>query len=138
LLHSDTAEGKLCAEVCKNALLSSIEISGRATRFLPFLENKIEIVCIEKLKMDDPKLFAAEGMKNLREIIEKKMEDVNPDYYLNITGGYKGAIPFLTALAAEIKRKRVIKLAYLFEDSPQILIADAFDLTSLCKGVLGQ
>jgi len=117
LLHSDTAEGRLCAEVIEATLPDYIK-----------LPPNIEIVTITGLQMNNPYNFLTVGIPNLMQAVEDRVKEFTVDYYLNITGGYKGSIPFLTVLAAELRESYEVYLVYLFEKAPEVLIRPAHNL----------
>jgi len=93
--------------------------------------DNVEIKIIEGLQVNDGKRFKSEGIKNLFRFIRSKIEDEGSSYdevILNITGGYKGTIPYLSLFGMlfqerEIKGKKVKPLIkYLYEDTKDILI----------------
>ncbi|MCD6101019.1 MAG: hypothetical protein J7K33_10615 [Candidatus Marinimicrobia bacterium] len=120
LLTSYTNTGVLCGEAIKEYVNSHCE-----------LKKKFEVVRCEKIEgVDDTKGkdFKNKGFRNLidkiNEIIDKvekeaQNEDVKIKIYLNITGGYKGLVPYST-LQAMIRSDKVA-LCYLFEKSPEII-----------------
>jgi putative CRISPR-associated protein (TIGR02619 family) len=100
LLSSDTINSRICAEVIKDVLDSSLDVH--------FTDNNI----IKGLQVKNRKSFAEDGMENLF----KRIEDITGGYYentiMNITGGYKAAIPLLT-IFSQINQ---IPSYYIFED----------------------
>jgi len=124
LLHSETADGKLCAEVTRDVLPDYIEIP----------QENIELVPIIGLRMDEPELFLDRGIPALLQAIEERAIANVPDYYLNITGGYKGAIPFLTVNAVALRRVKEFYLVYLFEKAPYVLIQPIDDMQGHLTG----
>jgi len=100
LLSSDTINSRICAEVIKDVLDGSLDVH--------FTDNNI----IRGLQVRDRKGFAEDGMENLF----KRIEDITGGYYgdtiMNITGGYKAAIPLLT-IFSQINQ---IPSYYIFED----------------------
>ncbi len=106
LLHSDTAEGKLCAEINK-------ELFG-----ICFSEINSKIFPIKGLNTKKADDFVSIGLNELlSKIWEIKDNNNCADCYLNITGGYKGSIPVLSILAKEMK----IPIVYLFENCNEII-----------------
>jgi putative CRISPR-associated protein (TIGR02619 family) len=108
LLYSDTALGRLAAEIIKE--------------FLPlyneFGKAEIEIKKIENLQIWDKDNFE-KGMKSL---INEIYEIANNGYYwnniiINITGGFKATIPYLTILA-QINN---CPLYYIFENTDSLM-----------------
>lgn len=77
--------------------------------------NAPDTTIIEGLQVKDADRFETEGFNNLLNIIEKYSEKGKT--ILNISGGYKAVIPFLT-LFAQLKE---IPLKYTYEDSEQLI-----------------
>ncbi len=103
LLASDTPSGRVAAEIVQSA--------GQAVwRDSAIFETR---VC-EGLDPERPDDFVNVGLANLRSIA-RQVDKENPgaEVVINITGGLKGGIPFLTVLAIELRRD----LVYLFEHS---------------------
>lgn len=111
LLHSDTAEGKLCAEVTAKIVQS--QISNR------IICTQVSIEKIEGLQVDDPEKFKVEGLKNLYAKV-KFFAKGSFDFYFNITGGFKGLIPYATSLAWDADHP--MDIVYLFERSQRIIL----------------
>ncbi len=114
LLTSDTNIGILCGEVIMEYVNSHCK-----------LKDKFEVVSCEKIEgVDDTrgKDFKDKGFRNLIDKINKIIDEVEnkvDKIYLNITGGYKGLVPYST-LQAMIRSDKVT-LCYLFENSPEII-----------------
>ena len=115
LLATDTLDGKFCAEVIKKVLESPkwCNIEG------PFTIKgfKTDVIQNENIAGD----FVNAGLNNLKEEVERILRSKTFDTrYFNITGGFKGIIPFATILAFEKK----MSLMYLYETSSDLIIID--------------
>lgn len=113
LLSSDTINSMTCAEVIKDVFDGSLDVH--------FTNNNI----ISGLQVKNRKSFAENGMENLF----KRIEDITGGYYgntiMNITGGYKAAIPLLT-IFSQINH---IPSYYIFEDSDVLMKIPLLPLT---------
>ena len=112
LFASDTSEG----------LLSACFLAEYLQEKGPFKHHigKVQVVCISSLGGDQKDSFQEKGLNNL---VEQTAELIGErigkrPLYLNITGGYKGALPYLTLLGMAFGN---IKLFYLFEFSRDIV-----------------
>ena len=105
LLSSNTISSRVCAEVIKDILDTSLDVH--------FTHNNI----IKGLQVINRKEFAEDGMENLF----KRIEDITGGYYedtiINITGGYKAVIPLLT-IFSQINH---IPSYYIFEDTDALM-----------------
>jgi len=105
LLSSDTISSRVCAEVIKDILDTSLDVH--------FTHNNI----IKGLQVINRKEFAEDGMENLF----KRIENITGGYYkdtiMNITGGYKAVIPLLT-IFSQINH---IPSYYIFEDTDALM-----------------
>lgn len=103
--------------------------------------DNVEIKIVEGLQIERGKEFASEGIKNLFTFVSDKIEDEGDIYdeiIFNITGGYKGTIPYLTLFGMlyqerEIKGKKIKPfIKYLYEKSKDIItlpnLPVAFDI----------
>ncbi|MDD3581430.1 MAG: putative CRISPR-associated protein [Desulfobacca sp.] len=109
LLHTDTAEGQLCAEVLKEVIEKT---SGNAA-----LADKVQFKRIDSLSAENPENFET-GLKKLQELVQtccKESPDSNKIF--NITGGYKGLIPYATLLAWDFN----MLVCYLYEQSKELI-----------------
>lgn len=70
---------------------------------------------VEGLQVKDADIFETQGFNNLLKIIEKYNEHNNT--ILNISGGYKALIPYLTLFG----QLREIPLKYIYEDSETLI-----------------
>jgi len=122
LLFSDTPEGTFCARA--NALYIQ--------KNLAICDYSKDIKKIDGLEVKEPQSFV-KGLENLISLLKQikdEAEDKGKEIVFNITGGYKGIIPFISFFA----KKRQIKLYYLYQDSdlieiPPNLIIKATDQT---------
>lgn len=123
LLASDTNEGLYCACFLAEYL----------TKIAPFKDNigKVIVEVIIDLGQGQGGYFQEQGLNNLVEQTAKligERQEKNP-LYLNITGGFKGALPYLTLLGLAFGEMEVF---YLFEFSPNLVwlpkIPVGFDL----------
>lgn len=117
LLHSDTVDGKLCAEV--NEIVLKSNIAGRV------ICGNVEIKKIDGLQVDDPEKFLNPGLKNLETAI-KSYSGGTQDYYLNVTGGFKGVLPYAALLAWD----NLMTVVYLFERSTGIIVIPSSTIIS--------
>ena len=112
LLASDTIASRLAAEILMNNKVVA-----------PVLGNNISVAfdaradVIKGLQVEDPKVFSNEGMTNLIRKIDEKAGGYWPSLAINITGGFKATLPYLTILA-QVKR---VPLYYNFEDTDALI-----------------
>lgn len=121
LLHSQTPEG----EVCAKALAENIRnTQGDAQLVDPSVKDCVSVSQIDGIKVDNPETFKTDGLKNLKKIVESFCG--NPvagnqpppnQRFFNITGGYKGLVPYATILAWDY----AMTLCYLYEQSDQLI-----------------
>lgn len=111
LLCSDTAICRIGAEFLRR-----------------FLEEKMKLnqvhgpIKIEGLVIDNPETFYYKGLKSLcklmiEEILNKITISKNHQVLLNITGGFKATIPYLTLFAMVYG----VSICYIFEDEDELL-----------------
>ena len=105
LLTSDTINSRICAEVIKDVLNDELE--------LHFPANNIN----KGLQVKNRESFAEDGMENLFKRIGKITEGKYGSTIMNITGGYKAAIPLLT-IFSQINH---IPAYYIFEDTDALM-----------------
>jgi len=110
LLYSDTALSRLGAEIIHKYL----------NEYKPYDELKDceikKIIKIEGLQVWDRSEFN-EGMVNLIQTIENISQGYWENVIINITGGYKATIPYLTILA-QVNR---CPIYYVFEDTDALI-----------------
>ncbi len=105
LLHTDTAEGETCTLELKKLIETEFTVEC--------------VVCrINKLQVRDAKAFRTEGIQNLFREIDEICGGVNPeDVVLNVTGGFKAVVPYITLFGL----LRNYCLVYIFEQSKELL-----------------
>lgn len=117
LLASDTIGSRLAAEILKE---KSKIFGGNIT--VEFDDGKD---VIKGLQVEDPKAFSQEGMINLIQRINSisggtvgwQTLAITKGFAINITGGYKATLPYLTILA----QLEHIPLFYNFEDTDALI-----------------
>ncbi|MGK0290452.1 MAG: putative CRISPR-associated protein (TIGR02619 family) [bacterium] len=111
LLASDTAQGRVCAEMIKKVVIDAYNLS----------DEQVEVRRIEGLQVHNAKILREYGLKNLVKVALEYLADeqvrYSYDIILNSTGGFKGIVPFLTILGMLYGRRTV----YLFEFSDQLI-----------------
>lgn len=115
LLHSDTQDGKLCAEI--NQDLMGLEINNNGVEAIAKVSWNVEIKKVKDLDATKPDPFSDAGLINFQSIVEKRIKEFKGHIFMNITGGYKAVIPFATLLCYMYS----ITLFYLFEKSQGII-----------------
>ncbi len=106
LLYSDTALSRLAAEILKDNI-SSYETLNH---------SQVQLQNIEDLQVKDRKKFI-DGMSNLIYKIYKISQNYWSNIIINITGGYKATIPYLTILA----QVNQCPIYYIFEDTDSLI-----------------
>ena len=117
LLASDTIASRLAAEILR-------EQSGVLSDSVTVEFNDGDDV-INGLQVEDPEAFSQEGMTNLiqrinsisRGFVGSQTLSIIGDFAINITGGYKATLPYLTILA-QLER---VPLYYNFEDTDALI-----------------
>jgi len=110
LLHTETDDGRECAEAVRDVLQEELGLN-------------VFIQSVEGLQINDPSRFRKVGLHNLFRIlreqcVEWSQEDpINRKPILNATGGFKAVVPYLT-LFGLIHRIDVI---YTFEQSNTLI-----------------
>ena len=111
LLASDTIASRLAAEILADATVA------------PVLDDNISVTfnaqadVIKGLQVEDPKAFSHDGLTDLIQKINEIAGGYWPALAINITGGYKATLPYLTILA-QVKR---VPLYYNFEDTDALI-----------------
>jgi len=108
LLHSDTALGRLAAEIIKDNI-SLYEECGLKI-------SKVDIHPIENLQIQNRQKFI-KGMQELINNIYKISQNYWGNVVINITGGYKATIPYLTILA----QVNQCPIYYIFENTDALI-----------------
>ncbi|GEM_PF-1620485 len=115
LLATDTVLSRLAAEIIAERFKDDKLIH---VHFDPAPKDPKDNDVISGLQIWDKKEFEEEGLKNLFERLDSiSKECQKEDVILNITGGYKGVIPYLT-IFAQLKEFRTF---YIFEDSQELI-----------------
>ena len=108
LLHSDTALGRLAAEIIKDNI-SLYEEYGLKI-------SSVDIHPIENLQIQNRQKFI-QGMQELINNIYKISQNYWGNVVINITGGYKATIPYLTILA----QVNQCPIYYIFENTDALI-----------------
>lgn len=103
LLHSETGDGRVCAEETARLLEKHL---GR----------QAELHQIVGLQVDDAGRFRHEGIQNLFATLDRLHQRYG-DSVLNVTGGFKSVVPYMT-LYGQLHR---IPVVYVFEQSNQLI-----------------
>ncbi len=105
-VHTDTKDGKLCAEILKEWCLNQWNCH-------------VSLYHIKGLQVKDALLFSKEGVKNfLKRCIDLMEEyEYTHDIIINPTGGFKGIVPY-TTLVGMIFSKPIY---YIFENSDALI-----------------
>jgi len=112
LLSSDNAQGRVCAEMNKKAIMESFNLSNA----------QVTIHRIEGLQVHSAKKLRETGLKNLVKVVVNEYlgnENVRYSYdiIINPTGGFKGVVPFLTVLGMLYGKRTV----YMFEFADELI-----------------
>ncbi|WP_422448337.1 putative CRISPR-associated protein [Thermoanaerobacterium sp. DL9XJH110] len=108
LLATDTIVSRLAAEIIEEVLLDNGNIR---VMFNPQTD------VIEGLQVEDYKFFVETGLRKLVERIEQIINYYPDNVIFNITGGYKGVIPYLTILG-QINRCEIV---YIYEETETLI-----------------
>lgn len=119
LIHSPN-EGKGCAEQISSMLADKIYFPTNSTTWQTRLED------LPSLDPENVHRFPA-AMDELADIIQRNIIPFAGDVYLNITGGYKGLVPYLTMLGMALGRR--VKTFYLHEKSPEIIYLPSYPVS---------
>ena len=107
-LHTDTPDGRICAE-----LVAEVLERGRGIR--------VQLKCIAGLQVGDENVFRREGIDHLfgalSELTAGKDYDPDAEVVLNVTGGFKSVVPYVT-LFGLLKR---FDIAYIHEGSSRLI-----------------
>lgn len=111
LLHSPK-EGQYCAKGIKCLIEDS--------NYFPKPNSSKWFCELVELKDLDPRNAEKfpKAIEELFEAINKRITDSSGDVFVNITGGYKGLLPYLTMFGMAQRR---LKVFYLYEDSTAII-----------------
>jgi putative CRISPR-associated protein (TIGR02619 family) len=112
LLSSDNAQGRVCSEMNKRAIMEAFDLSNA----------QVTIHRIEGLQVHSAKILRDKGLKNLVKVVVNEYlanENIryNYDIVINPTGGFKGVVPFLTVLGMLYGKRTV----YMFEFADELI-----------------
>ena len=115
----------ICSDTILSVLAAEI-LEENLPLFIKEIKN-IKLITIEKLTVADINDFK-EGLLNLVDIIDditkKRTKNEKSEILLNISGGYKVLIPYLTILSMILK----IDIYYIFEDSDELIKVPALPI----------
>ena len=116
LISSSSPPGKFSAKVIKEYINEQEYLKEHYCAKDP--------IVAEGVNVDNPEEFEKKGFRNLidriNETIEESINGSAEKIYLNITGGFKGMVPYSTIAGMIYPSEKVI-LCYLFEDSDKII-----------------
>lgn len=113
LIATDTILSRIASEIIAFTLDGFIKEDGK--RLSVFFDTEKDV--IKGLKVNDPQAFQEIGLPKLIERLV--VLGINKEkIILNITGGYKGLIPFLTILGQVYDN---VQIVYLYEESNSII-----------------
>lgn len=121
LLSSDTNEAKNCALIICDVLQNS-PWNQWFTATFNVIEDFASGVNAEKGEE-----FRSSGLHNWMEKIQEMVKVLREGcdrIFLNVTGGYKGTVPYSTLMGMLHNDK--VEIAYLFEDSSEIIFIPAY------------
>jgi hypothetical protein len=116
LFHSPN-EGKYCAEGVKEIIEDKFpSTTGLSCLCITWSVELKELINLDPLDADK----FPQALNELAGMIIKEIRDYpRGHFYINITGGYKGLLPYLTMFG--ISMGNTVKIFYLFEDSTEII-----------------
>lgn len=119
LLHSPK-EGKACAEGIRKLIKVERYLSNKPT------DSTLEVVLKELAHLDpkDAQEFP-KALSALTKIISDGIRGFDGEIYINITGGYKALLPYLTMIGTSLAG---VKIFYLFQDAPEIIMLPTYPL----------
>lgn len=108
LLHTDTEDGRVCAEVVAGVLADGMKIQAQAK-------------CVKGLQVEDANAFRRTGVDNLfamlKEFTSGRAYGSGDEVILNVTGGFKAVVPFVTIFGLLHR----IDVVYIFEQSTSLI-----------------
>jgi len=107
LLASDTIISKIAGEVLRETLSKLSKLNN----------SKVHLDVIKNLQVKDRDKFARSGMVNLIRKVYQIADEYWENIVINITGGYKATIPYLTILA-QVNR---CPIYYIFEETDALI-----------------
>ena len=110
LLHTQTEEGKVCADALKS-LISDSEALGQ----------KVQLHEVHGLQVEDRDRFRREGIDSLFKILDglskPRLDRGQHDVWLNVTGGFKSVVPYVTLFGLLYR----LPVVYIFERSETLI-----------------
>ncbi|MCX8029869.1 MAG: putative CRISPR-associated protein [Brevinematales bacterium] len=122
LLSSDTLSGRLASELVEKALHQTYDNNSKGVEI-----RKIEVKVIQHLQVIDQKKFNR-GMANLISEVYSIVEEYWDNVIINITGGYKSSIPFLTILG----QLNGCDIYYIYENTDTLIKIPKMPISSKC------
>lgn len=105
LLHTDTADGQVCAEIVQELVVKAFA-------------SEVVLEKIESLQVLDPESFRQGGIPNLFKALDRARNGWQEnDVVLNCTGGFKGVVPYI-ALYGLLNK---ISTVYIFQFSNSLI-----------------
>ncbi len=108
LLHTETDDGRICAEEVQRLLTEAFDV-------------QVDLVRIAGLQVSDEQRFRREGIQNLFSELHRRCRGVQFDpeakVILNATGGFKSTVPYLTLYGLLYQ----LPVVYIFERSDALL-----------------
>ena len=119
LLHSPNI-GKACANGIENLIMNK--------RYFPHnsITWDVHFEALQKLNPNCAQEFP-KAMDELADIIWKEVKEFSGEVYLNISGGYKALVPYMTMMAMVLGKG--VRVFYLYEDSPEIIYLPAYPMS---------
>lgn len=113
LFASDTIVSRLAAKILADDTVASVLGDNISVEF----DTQTDV--IKGLQVEDPKVFSQEGLSNLIQKINSASNNAGgyQELAINITGGFKATLPYLTILA-QLNR---VPLYYTFEDTEALI-----------------
>ena len=113
LLASDTIVSRLAAEILADGTATSVLGDQAAVKF------DVGTDVVTGLQVENPRAFSNEGMTNLIQKIDSISANAGGGQAgaINITGGFKATLPYLTILAQLYR----VPLYYNFEDTDALI-----------------
>ena len=105
LLHSDTADGKICAEAVENLIRRSWNL------------RDVRLSEITGLQVANGHRFRRTGINSLFEELDRIYRRHQREIWLNVTGGYKSVVPYVTLFGQLFQ----LPVVYIFERSESLI-----------------
>ena len=128
LLCSDTPQSKICGMVLENVL------NGQSNNFdwSKYYDVRFDVDqdYAVGVKAADGNAFGKVGVLNWMQKIKGMVEELTKQgcnkIYLNVTGGYKGTVPYSTLMG--MLNREVVEIAYIFEESEEIIYIPSYPM----------